>query len=623
MKWGVRKPKDISTWNKVGQAEGSNPGGYYRDPAGTKYYVKFYASNEQGQSEILANSIYNSLKLGAPDSFQVSLDGKPGVASVVIPSLEPTTISQLKNTSNENTVKAGFVADAYLANWDVVGLTSDNIFKNPTTLDYVRIDNGGSMFFRAQGAPKNYGPVVNELESMRNPDTAKQAGKVFQGLTDEDLKPQAKELTTILTDDKIKELVANAGFEGDKATKYENVLKARRDDIASTLLGQNKPPAEAKPEPTGEPPGPKPSSTSKSASQDDEDTGTKGKWGEKMASKYAKEPNPKLAAGYFQHSSFRGKLYSALEAAKGDWLKLSDLKTAHQDSKDIDRWVGSLKRWGQRTGRWSVEISGDQIRMFVTPKTAGAIKPQSEEETSKIGSLAKDAAHQIVTGSFADSQQFYSKYFQDAGVSENSKIGAYEGVEEWTSSVNAPQAQALRKVAMDYYGRNPDWEYTDGNTNYFKHPSAKYTQSLNDKASTMKDGVMAMKSLTGAVAKEKGITVLYRGISGQPAKEILAQIKDKGFANVPVNSLSSWSDSKKKASSFGSVVLKLKVDTDNLWASHEATPWLFSAHPAEREWIVGFHQPKEKFTAGDIEQGDKRDIEQGDKRDIEQGDKSY
>jgi len=54
----------------VGAAEGSNVGGYYRDPAGIKYYVKFYNSNEQGRSEILANSIYLPKKKKTQESME-------------------------------------------------------------------------------------------------------------------------------------------------------------------------------------------------------------------------------------------------------------------------------------------------------------------------------------------------------------------------------------------------------------------------------------------------------------------------------------------------------------------------------------------------------------------------
>ena len=58
-------------------------------------------------------------------------------------------------------VRAGFLADAWLANWDVVGLAADNIVTGPGKKAY-RIDVGGSLIFRAQGKGKPFPPEVSE-----------------------------------------------------------------------------------------------------------------------------------------------------------------------------------------------------------------------------------------------------------------------------------------------------------------------------------------------------------------------------------------------------------------------------------------------------------------------------
>lgn len=54
-------------------------------------------------------------------------------------------------------VHQGFIADAWLGNWDVAGQGYDNIIKTGTAHDVgdaYRIDTGGALLFRAQGNPK-------------------------------------------------------------------------------------------------------------------------------------------------------------------------------------------------------------------------------------------------------------------------------------------------------------------------------------------------------------------------------------------------------------------------------------------------------------------------------------
>jgi hypothetical protein len=90
-----------------------------------------------------------------------------------------------------------FVADALLANWDSVGTGANNILiKNGTAY---RIDNGGSLGYRAQGTKKTAqqfpaSGVVAELHNMRDPNKAPDAAKVFGHLTDADVAQQIKEI---------------------------------------------------------------------------------------------------------------------------------------------------------------------------------------------------------------------------------------------------------------------------------------------------------------------------------------------------------------------------------------------------------------------------------------------
>lgn len=89
-----------------------------------------------------------------------------------------------------------FVADALLGNWDSVGTGMSNILFHGGTA--YRIDNGGALKYRAQGALKNVGDfdnnAVKDLEGMRDPKKSPEASKVFGHLTVADIKDQITSL---------------------------------------------------------------------------------------------------------------------------------------------------------------------------------------------------------------------------------------------------------------------------------------------------------------------------------------------------------------------------------------------------------------------------------------------
>lgn len=597
MKWGVHKPKDISDWKKIGGQKGSNPGGTYEDLQGFAYYVKFYKNPEQGRSEILANSIYAELGIPAAYSKPVELAGKEGVAAAWINGKSTTPEEQKQDVD----VKRGFVADAYLANHDVIGLEHENIVKD-TGENFFRIDNGGSMFFRARGGPKDFvKDSVPELQTMRFSPMAKQAGPIFNQLTDGQLKPQAEELVDRLGNKKIQELVAQAGFRGAEADKYEKALMGRRDAIAAYF------------------------GIGKAAKQDvlaqagDDDSKGKGKLYEKGKSLKQtfldKTPKESRAGGYFLHDSLIGKLYDNLAKAEGDWHKISNLQEQHGGTSSVKNRLGTLKSIGNWVGKWSVEVSGDSVRMFVNKgeqvvkHDVGKSEEQETHEQQLANSLAKEyiQAEKTTTKFGSDGKPFvpshisvpmFEKYYQDMGVSQNSVSKMEGAVKSWTGSVNLETAQSMRQVAMQYYGRQAKDEYTGS---YSKIIGKDWG---NSQAAAMKDGVMAMKAYASEYAKEKGINVVYRGFKEEAvAKMYLKDELATGSVSLPFNSLSSWSESKATARAFaakGGVVVAMKVDPDNIWAVHSATPWLFSLHKSEEEIIVGTKQPVQKFKKEDL-----------------------
>jgi hypothetical protein len=116
-------------------------------------------------------------------------------------------------------IREGFVADALMANWDVAGLSMDNIFvvgKNA-----YRIDNGGALAYRAQGAKKPLGTSVDELVSLRDPKINQNTAKIFGKITDEEI------------DDQIYAIIQRRKAVEDAITdtQLRNTIKARIDSL--------------------------------------------------------------------------------------------------------------------------------------------------------------------------------------------------------------------------------------------------------------------------------------------------------------------------------------------------------------------------------------------------------
>jgi SPP1 gp7 family putative phage head morphogenesis protein len=90
-------------------------------------------------------------------------------------------------------IRKGFVADALIANHDVAGLSFDNIFVVGDKA--YRIDNGGSLKYRAQGALKsNFAGKVLELDTLRDKALNAQTAAIFDKITDDQINDQIRDL---------------------------------------------------------------------------------------------------------------------------------------------------------------------------------------------------------------------------------------------------------------------------------------------------------------------------------------------------------------------------------------------------------------------------------------------
>ena len=131
---------------------GSNPGGYYTGTDGGKYYVKFYKDAAQAYNEHLANTIYRDLGINAADTTVFKdAQGRTVYVSKIIEN--EGTLGSSYSKANAESILKGFAADVLLGNWDVIGMSSDNIVKLPGG-EVARIDNGGSLLYRAKAGRK-------------------------------------------------------------------------------------------------------------------------------------------------------------------------------------------------------------------------------------------------------------------------------------------------------------------------------------------------------------------------------------------------------------------------------------------------------------------------------------
>jgi len=234
---------------------GGSTGAYIAEAGGKKYVVKEYRGNEsQVKNEFLANLLYNTFNLyqspaagssPAPKSQMAVLKNKKTLFSpfiegvVTLEDKSPLDYADdMVTTEIQNALSHNFVLDAWLANWDVVGLTEDNIGVSTKSgiPQVTRLDNGGALMFRAQGSPKGnaFGDKVTELDTMRDFEIAPTAAEYFGQISDESmiesLNAFEKKIQKIGASG-LYELVSEAGFSDDASKGLTSRLMNRYDSM--------------------------------------------------------------------------------------------------------------------------------------------------------------------------------------------------------------------------------------------------------------------------------------------------------------------------------------------------------------------------------------------------------
>lgn len=230
----------------LGKGEGTQGGQWHLDKkSGHKYFVKEYGGNfDRCATEYICNTVYRMM--GVP-AVKTHLVGNKAVSreveGVLFPRNEKYDKSKVRDYFDHPDIKGGFVTDAWLCNWDVFGLNYDNIKKTPDGRMY-RIDAGGCMFYRGMGIHKpsfayedeNGLVPVTEIDSMRDPAMAREAGLIFKSVNEEEIREQVKSLAEKMNDDLIRAIVKASHIS--EPDKIADILIKRRKWLEKRYLMQ-------------------------------------------------------------------------------------------------------------------------------------------------------------------------------------------------------------------------------------------------------------------------------------------------------------------------------------------------------------------------------------------------
>ena len=166
------KPDSLTFVKNLGGSTGAQ---LMKDEKGKQFVVKKGASAAHLMEEGAADAIYQASGVKVPGYTVYETKDGPVKVSEYIP--ESRTLKQVLQSGSAEEIKKvkaklqeDFVTDALLSNWDVIGLDSDNILVDKKGQVW-RVDNGGSLRFRAQGSRKTaaeFDEFPTELWSLRS-----------------------------------------------------------------------------------------------------------------------------------------------------------------------------------------------------------------------------------------------------------------------------------------------------------------------------------------------------------------------------------------------------------------------------------------------------------------------
>lgn len=215
---------------KVVKRLGGSTGAELVEYKGKQYVRKKGASVDHVRSEFIADRVYEALGLDVPQGALYEDGGKVWKLTEFREGKELGRLSGSELAAATKAFRQGFVADVLLGNWDVLGAGKDNVLWDGKNL--VRIDNGGSLNFRAMGTPKTqaeWTAIPREIFTMRDRGTAPQVAELMQGVdlhalapTLQALRPEALDLVEMptATRDILKERIRHLRDLGNRAVEF-------------------------------------------------------------------------------------------------------------------------------------------------------------------------------------------------------------------------------------------------------------------------------------------------------------------------------------------------------------------------------------------------------------------
>jgi hypothetical protein len=172
---------------------GSTGARLFKNMNNNEWVVKSNQNNyEQVKYEGITNNIYEALGISVP-KHKIDTKNKVLILEYIDGTLLKDVNTELFKKAKED-LKKGFIVDVLLANWDVIGMEFDNIIIPKNGKPAVRIDNGGSLIFRAQGKKKDFTDYPSEINSMRDKDISPQAFKIFGDITEKEIDEQITQI---------------------------------------------------------------------------------------------------------------------------------------------------------------------------------------------------------------------------------------------------------------------------------------------------------------------------------------------------------------------------------------------------------------------------------------------
>lgn len=159
-------PSDLQGLETIRRLGGSTGAELVKDRVTGRMYVKKKGNNPGHLlEETYADAAYRALGVNVPN-FKVYNEG--GAPVKLAEFMEGKSLADIKQSDPKLYKKAvkelqkDFAADALMGNWDVIGMGADNVLIDKDGKPW-RIDNGGSLRYRAQGRLKVEGDLDGSL----------------------------------------------------------------------------------------------------------------------------------------------------------------------------------------------------------------------------------------------------------------------------------------------------------------------------------------------------------------------------------------------------------------------------------------------------------------------------